>query len=299
MYLIPLVLVDLLFCFRFPFVFYVVSFVGAFFERSNIEFYLLICLGYGIIYYQRSVIIQKYRDYVKIFEDTENRLKTSIDKRDHDLKRELQRNNLYLENKVLEEKSRLSQALHDKLGHSINGSVYQLEAAKLLLGSQPEESRFMIQGVIDSLRTSMDEIRLILRKTRPGKRQLAFVQLQLLSEECRDKYGIDMSVNVVGEDASVPEVIWEVILDNSFEAVSNALKYADCTEIKIDIQVAKKMVRCTIYDNGVGCEYVMDGMGINGMRQRIRQLNGIIDFQGSYGFRINMIIPYQRKEIHG
>ena len=29
-------------------------------------------------------------------------------------------------------------------------------------------------------------------------------------------------------DKTVPEKIWEIILDNTFEAVTNALKYSKC-----------------------------------------------------------------------
>lgn len=52
---------------------------------------------------------------------------------------------------------------HDKLGHNINGSVYQLEAIKVLMEKGPETSRKMIQAVIDQLRSGMDEIRGILK----------------------------------------------------------------------------------------------------------------------------------------
>ena len=55
--------------------------------------------------------------------------------------------------------------------------------------------------------------------------------------------------------------------------------------------VFNKMIRCNITDDGIGCKKIQDGMGISGMRQRIRQINGSLSFETEAGFSINMIIP--------
>ncbi len=80
-------------------------------------------------------------------------------------------------------------------------------------------------------------------------------------------------------------------MDNSVEAVTNALKYAQCTQILVVIILLHKVVRCSIEDNGAGCEVFKEGMGIQGMKNRIRKVNGFIDIHSENGFHINMIIP--------
>lgn len=151
----------------------------------------------------------------------------------------------------------------------------------------------MIQAVIDQLRTGMDEIRGILRRERPEKYKLAMLQLQRLCEECKDM-DIDAHLSTEGDLAGVPEKYLEIILDNAFEAVSNALKYAHCTKIEINLVVMNQMLRCSISDNGIGCDELTDGMGIAGMRQRIRSVNGILDFSTEAGFTINMLLPMKK-----
>ena len=194
------------------------------------------------------------------------------------------------ENEILEERARLSQTLHDKLGHNINGSIYQLEAVKLLVEKEPETSRSMVQAVIDQLRTGMDEIRSILRRERPEKYKLAVSQLQRLCEECREM-GIEAELITKGSLSDVPETYLEIILDNAVEAVSNALKYAHCSKIEIEIIVMNQMLRCSISDNGTGCSKMEEGMGIAGMRRRVRSVNGILDLATETGFTINMLLP--------
>lgn len=259
---------------------------------SDINSYvrILACLFIGIIYIQHDFIVESYRK--QTVEDTlsEQRLKKNIYKKEHEMQEEMKKGLLQAENQLLEERAQLSQTLHDKLGHNINGSVYQLEAIKVIMDKEPETSKRMIQGVIDQLRTGMDEIRAILRKERPKKYRLATIQLEKLCEDCVSK-GVDAKLVTEGDLSKVPDKYLEIVLDNAYEAVSNAMKYARCTKIEIKIHVLNQMIRCSISDNGIGCKEIEDGMGISGMRRRVRDVNGVLDFETEAGFTINMLLP--------
>lgn len=257
------------------------------FELFVVDFFVL------LIYFQKYVIIEKYERYLDDFEKREFQLKDSIDLQSHHFKKEMEENALSLENQILEEKTRLSQALHDKLGHSINGSIFQLEACKILVEKEPEKSIQMLQAVIDNLRTSMDEIRFILRKERPDKKCTALLQLHNLAKECRKKYNIEVEISFHETKKVISDEIWEVILDNIFEAITNALKYAKCTKISIEIRMLNKIIRCNIKDNGIGCLQIKDGMGLSGMKERTRKIKGYLDIEGKDGFCVNMILPLE------
>lgn len=257
---------------------------------AEVSIQLMITVLMGMIYFQHDFVVESYRKQTK--EDTvaEQELKHSMYQREHEMQEEVRRSLLMAENQMLEERAELSQTLHDKLGHNINGSVYQLEAVKVLMEKEPETSKKMIQAVIDQLRGGMDEIRVILRKERPKKYKLAILQLEKLCEDCRLK-GVEAELVTEGELKEIPERYLEVILDNAYEAVSNSLKYAKCSKIKISVHVLNRVVRCSISDNGAGCSEVIDGMGISGMRKRVREVNGILDFETEAGFAINMLLP--------
>ena len=255
---------------------------------SSVQFIIAVLIG--LIYCQHDFVVEAYRKQTK--EDTivEQTLKHRINIREYEMQEEVKKSLLMAENQMLEERAELSQTLHDKIGHNINGSVYQLEAVKLLMEKEPEVSKKMIQTVINQLRSGMDEIRVILRKERPKKYKLAILQLEKLCEDCREK-GVEAELITEGELRAIPEKYLEVILDNAYEAVSNSLKYAKCSKIKISVYVLNKMIRCSIWDDGVGCKELIDGMGISGMRKRIREINGILDFETEAGFTINMLLP--------
>lgn len=274
---------------------YIVPFLPACLtSRIGIGVQLLLALFMGMLYVQHDLVVVSYQRQTR--EDTlsEQQLKKTMYAKEHELHEEINRGLLRAENQLLEERTRLSQTLHDKLGHNINGSVYQLEAVKVLMEREPERARSMTQAVIDQLRTGMDEIRAILRKERPEKYKLALLQLRQLCEDCSKK-GIEAVLLTEGDVACVPEAYLEIILDNAYEAVSNALKYAQCTKIEIRLYVMNQMIRCSISDNGVGCAEIVDGMGIAGMRRRVREVNGILDFDTEMGFTINMLLPLERE----
>ena len=220
----------------------------------------------------------------------EQDLKKNIYLKDAESKAEIRKNMLLAENKLLEGRSKLAQTLHDKLGHNINGSIYQLEAVKVIMEKDPEKSKVMLQGVIDQMRGGMDEIRAILRKERPEKKEQSMLQLYKLCEDCNEK-GVAMELSTSGDISLISENYWEIILDNAFEAVTNAMKYSKCTRINVSIVVMNKMLRCSITDNGIGCGNLVDGMGISGMRSRVRAVGGTISFETESGFAVNMLLP--------
>ena len=243
-----------------------------------------------VCYLQHNFVIRAYRKQMMEDTITEQNLKRDMQEKEFAAKMEQRKSMLMAENQILEERASLSQTLHDKLGHNINGSVYQLEAAKVLMEKDPEKSKNILQAVIDQLRSGMDEIRGILRKERPAKKELAMLQLYKLCEDCNNK-GVKTELVTEGDTALIPDPIWEVILDNAFEAVSNSMKYSKCSSIDIQIFVMKQRVRVSIADDGVGCSKFEDGMGISGMRSRVRAASGTIDFQTDPGFTVTMLLP--------
>lgn len=283
-FLLPVVLLDLISFLHFPIYFYFLPLVFTVVLPENQGLYLLFSTLTSIIYYQNHIILSEYQSTITLQEQKEyvlkNKMKQQTEKNQHDFER-----------KLLLDRESLYQRLHDRLGHSINGSIYQMEASKLLIESNPMKSKEMVESVITVMRSSMDDIRKMLRNERPDKKQLALLQLQQLCDECRETYNIETGLQI--DEGIIPESIWDVILDNSFEAVSNALKYSQCKHIEIEIRVLPQFIQCWIRDDGVGCDTIHEGMGIQGMKQRVRKVNGIINIRSEIGFEMQMIFPIE------
>ena len=270
---------------------YFLPLIGTFIETSiGFLLQLVVTFMMAIVYIQHNFVVTGYQRLMKEDVLVEQNLKKDMAVKEYAAKAELKKNMLAAENQILEERASLSQTLHDKLGHNINGSIYQLEGVKILMDKDPEKSRSMIQAVIDQLRTGMDEIRAILRKERPEKKELALLKLYKLCEDCNGK-GVETVFSKEGDISQISDELWEVILDNAFEAVSNSMKYAKCRHIDINLVIMNRMLRCSIKDDGIGCKEINDGMGISGMRQRVRKVNGTLSFETEAGFMVTMLLP--------
>ncbi|MBP8968643.1 MAG: hypothetical protein KBG42_05095 [Lachnospiraceae bacterium] len=271
--------------------FYFVPLIGTLID-TPIGFLTLFVIVFmmATLYIQQNYVIKELIKRTRSDLETEQNLKKEMQYQEYSAKAELNKSMLNAQNKILEDRAELSQTLHDRLGHNINGSIYQLEGVKVLMDKDPDKAVAMVQAVIDQLRTGMDEIRAILRKERPEKRKIAMLHLYELCEDCNNK-GVEANLTTEGDTSQVPDNLWEVILDNAYEAVSNSMKYAKCKHINIVIVVMNKMVRCSIEDDGIGCAKIEDGMGISGMRQRARSVNGMISFETEAGFKVMMLLP--------
>jgi signal transduction histidine kinase len=75
------------------------------------------------------------------------------------------------------------------------------------------------------------------------------------------------------------------------EAMTNTLKYAHASDIKINIQVLNKLIKQEIKDNGVGSFNIIKGLGLKGIEERCANMGGKVIIDGSKGFSIIALLP--------
>ena len=107
--------------------------ISFFIGTKNIGQNFLFLILVSLLYFQHNEIVLSYRKQMKEEENLEMSLKRDIKQKEDSYQKNIYNNILRTENALLEERARLSQILHDKLGHNINGTIYQLEACKVLL----------------------------------------------------------------------------------------------------------------------------------------------------------------------
>ncbi|MGY1461486.1 sensor histidine kinase [Bacillus toyonensis] len=191
----------------------------------------------------------------------------------------------------LEERNRLSQEIHDKIGHSMTGALIQMEAAKRLLEIDKEKSAELLQNAIHISKDGIESIRVTLKNMKPPTEQIGIHRMKLFIEEFASKHDINIPFVYKGNLDMISPIQWKIIGENVTEALTNAMKYADATVISIDIHVLNKMVKVQVKDNGKGATLVKKGLGIMGMEERTASVNGKIIVDGTSGFSVTMLLP--------
>ncbi|MBI9010711.1 MAG: hypothetical protein JEZ08_00660 [Clostridiales bacterium] len=221
-------------------------------------------------------------------DDVENLKLASLNKKQYDL-------NL-LHTSRLEERNDIAQKLHDELGHTLSGSVMQLEAALLVLSKDTSKSKSMIETVINSLRDGSEAIRNILKRIKPETASLTIQTIKVMIDETELRSGVKINLIYDSEITDLTYKTWQVIIENIKEALTNMMKYAHATKCQIKFERLNKFYKITVIDNGVGARVIKQNMGLQGMKERLLDLKGQLIVDGSEGFSVIMLIPIERKQ---
>lgn len=199
----------------------------------------------------------------------------------------------------LEERNKIAQEIHDRVGHAIAGSLMQLEAARLLMDKDSGRSEKIIQHVINTLREGMESIRATLSNIKPPAGQLGINRLKLLLDEFANSHRVNTALLHKGNLERISPVQWKVILDNAGEALTNVLKYSGATSVTVNIEVLHKIIKAEVKDNGLGAYAVKKGLGIKGMEERSANIGGKVIIDGSSGFSAITLLPLDMEEDAG
>lgn len=204
--------------------------------------------------------------------------------------RDFQRTSEYMAK--LTERNRLSQEIHDGIGHAMTGALIQMEAAKRLLAVNPQQAGDLLQNAIGISKEGIEQIRLTLKNTKPLIEQLGFSRLKAVVEAFSVQSGILTSVVREGDMESITPLHWKIIHDNVTEALTNAAKYAEATAIHVEVRVLNRFIKAVVSDNGQGSLKVVKGLGLLGMEERTAAVNGTVTADGTEGFTVTTLIPY-------
>lgn len=191
----------------------------------------------------------------------------------------------------LEERNRLSQQIHDDIGHSITGSLIQMEAARTLLVANPEKADELLGNAIGITREGIESIRMTLKGMKPPVEQVGLSRLKLCMDEFTDRHGIRTVLVHKGKIDAVRPIHWKIIMENCTEAFTNSLKYAGGAPIHVELFVLNKLIRLTVRDSGKGTEVIKKGLGLTGMEERAASIAGKLIIDAQSGFSVTTLLP--------
>jgi signal transduction histidine kinase len=221
--------------------------------------------------------------YVKVA-DGERKQRYELDQLKNEL---IVANNEMAELVETTERNRIAQQLHDNVGHEIAGALIALQTYKKLEENGDLRAKQMLENVLQRIESSSIKLRETVYQLRPGK-DSGSIRLQKLCEEftfCSVKY------RFVGEVDLVPASAWIILEPCLKEAMTNITKYSKATEVDIRFDITNYIIRMYVKDNGIGSSKINSGLGLFGIRERIRAAGGTVAIDGSDGFMLTCILP--------
>ncbi len=188
------------------------------------------------------------------------------------------------------ERARVARDLHDEVGQALTAIALRAERAT---GDRTLNSH-ALEEIVDVAHVSLADIRRIARELRPEALDDlgltgALIALCLRVEQ-------QSSMRVARELGSgLPELETEVelvIYRVAQEALTNAVRHSDATEVKVALVSTPTGVKLTVSDDGCGMdgEQIAEGAGLAGMRERALLVDAKLEIDSSpaNGFTVTL-----------
>jgi two-component system, NarL family, sensor histidine kinase UhpB len=164
------------------------------------------------------------------------------------------------------ERQRIARELHDEIGQSLTAVLLALKRAA---DRAPDDLREELHAVQETVRGSLDEVRQVARRLRPGVLEDLGLHsaLSALVAEFTESTGVPV---VRSSNGGLPELdsdIELVLYRITQESLTNVARHAGARRVQLCLVTTPESVALSIIDDGRG-GVVREGAGIRGMRER-------------------------------
>lgn len=187
----------------------------------------------------------------------------------------------------IRERNRIAHEIHDNIGHSIAGIIFQIEAARRTVKKDAEKTEEILKLCSGKLSEALELTRNTVHNIRTDKR----TGIDVIEKIIKDFKFCPVDFQHSGDFGRVPSLNLNVLEANIMEYLTNASKYSMATNINIRIDITNRNIRLYYKDNGVGCRDIRENLGLTGIRSRVRDIGGTVSIDGKDGFLIVCNLP--------
>jgi signal transduction histidine kinase len=194
---------------------------------------------------------------------------------------------------LLEERERVGNELHDGIIQSLYAIGMQLQLIRLS-NAAPDAP---LDDIIHSLDTVIEDIRRYILNLRVAdyERQTVHDALEDVVARLHVPSHLTVDLDVPQRQSPFPAPVLEAVCQIAQEALSNAIRHADASTIRITATETESLFQLAIEDNGRGfdTDAEREGLGLRNIQQRARIHGGKVTIRSALneGTRLTLTIP--------
>jgi signal transduction histidine kinase len=190
---------------------------------------------------------------------------------------------------IAEERQWLARELHDSVSQAIYSVTLYAEAARMaLLAGKQDVALENLRELKTMAGEALYDIRLLIFELHPpileGQGLAEALRIRLAAVETRAGLKSELRVE---EERRLPLAIEEELYRIALEALNNVVKHARARQVTVYLRFDEQRVRLEVSDNGRGYDPAVardsGGMGLRGMEERTRRINGMLEILGAPG----------------
>ena len=202
---------------------------------------------------------------------------------------------------ILEERNRMAREIHDTLAQSFTGILLQVGAATQVLADDLEATQAHLEMINELARTGLAEARRSVAALRPQLLEDGSLHSALyrLVTQMRAAADTDIIYEIKGTAYPMPAEIENNLLRIGQEALTNAIKYADACEVRVELEYENTQCILHVKDDGlgfgVGSIPPVGGFGLLGMSERAEHIGAQLTIQSQPGQGTEIVVIINRE----
>ncbi len=234
---------------------------------------------------QRTGSLEKARREFISLRDSTKELSLRLEDKNREL---LEKQDYEVNLATLNERNRIARDIHDSIGHILSNSILQTGA--LMATCREEAMRERLTTLKDTLSQGMDSIRESIHNLHDEAVDLYTEAKTLVDNFHFCEISMDYDV-----DGNPDKKIKYALLAVLKEALSNIIKHSNASFVQVVLREHPALYQLSVKDDGIGNgNGGGDGIGLINIRQRVGELNGVVNISGENGFTVFISIPKEK-----
>ncbi len=171
----------------------------------------------------------------------------------------------------------VAKELHDIIGHSLVVVIKLMEVAKMYSYKDRKLSKLALDDGILTLNDGIEDMANIrehkdVYNTNMLQEEISKMLTRIKTSDIKTHF------NFKGIKKEIKAETYDTLIRVCGELVTNSIKHASASAIFISVSIEKSGINISVMDDGIGCDDLVEGNGLKGIRERLGQIGGKIDF---------------------
>lgn len=202
----------------------------------------------------------------------------------------------HLQITIEEERAAIAREIHDDIGGSLAAIKFDLA----WLGRRPNDPQTLahIEAASTMLQHALGASQRIMMSLRPAILDQGLeAAVDWLAREFEQRTGTPTTLHCNHRRTDISKNLQLTAYRTAQEALTNITKYAECTQVRIDLSDSENLLTLEISDNGKGISPAdrskLKAFGLKGLQERARTVGGWLDISSrpKKGTSITLSIP--------
>lgn len=192
------------------------------------------------------------------------------------------------------ERSRITREIHDGVGYALTNLIMLAESTQDMVYRESEAVPGRLTTIRNQAKLALSDTRRALRELRAAEQGLVYGRKALvhMMEVFEQATGVETQREFLLPQGTLEdERIFPVVYRFVQEALTNSFRHGHASLVELKVWLIEKSVIVSVSDNGNAPTEIQEGIGLQGMRERLGEIGGELDYHGLQGFTVIARIP--------